>query len=133
MNAQTPVGLEIVSVSKPEHKHTDITAAEYVARLKTDKSVHEVAELFGKFIALDKIEIEKRTKKKTINLVDIKPHITVLDSKELEDSFEVTKGFEMWYNIKAFELPSVLPTRVNATPLNERHDIKAGSPLALQR
>ena len=35
----------------------------------------------------------------------------------------------MWYNIKAFELPSVLPTRVNATPLNERHDIKAGSPL----
>ena len=35
-------------------------------------------------------EIEKRTKKKTINLVDIKPHITVLDSKELEDSFEVT-------------------------------------------
>ena len=77
MNAQTPVGLEIVSVSKPEHKHTDITAAEYVARLKTDKSVHEVAELFGKFIALD-------------NLVDIKPHITVLDSKELEDSFEVT-------------------------------------------
>ena len=33
----------------------------------------------------------------------------------------------------AFELPSVLPTRVNATPLNERHDIKAGSPLALQR
>lgn len=90
MNAQTPVGLEIVSVSKPEHKHTDIIAAEYVARLKTDKSVHEVAELFGKFMALDKIEIEKRTKKKTINLVDIKPHITVLDSKELEDSFEVT-------------------------------------------
>lgn len=39
----------------------------------------------------------------------------------------------MWYNIKAFELPSVLPTRVNATPLNERHDIKEGSPLALQR
>lgn len=39
----------------------------------------------------------------------------------------------MWYNIKAFELPSVLPTRVNATPLNEGHDIKAGSPLALQR
>ena len=74
MNAQTPVGLEIVSVSKPEHKHTDITAAEYV----------------GKFMALDKIEIDKRTKKKTINLVDIKPHITVLDSKELEDSFEVT-------------------------------------------
>ena len=34
-----------MSVSKPEHKHTDITAAEYVARLKTDKSVHEVAEL----------------------------------------------------------------------------------------
>ena len=61
-----------------------------MARLKTDKSVHEVAELFGKFMALDKIEIEKRTKKKTVNLVDIKPHITVLDSKELEDSFEVT-------------------------------------------
>ena len=64
MNAQTPVGLEIVSVSKPEHKHTDITAAEYVARLKTDKSVHEVAELFGKFIALDKIRDRKANQEK---------------------------------------------------------------------
>ena len=36
MNAQTPVGLEIVSVSKPEHKHTDITSAEYVARLRRE-------------------------------------------------------------------------------------------------
>lgn len=89
MNAQTPVGLEIVSVSKPEHKHTDITAAEYEARLKTDKDVHDVAKLFGEFMALDKIEIEKRTKKKTVNLVDIKPHITVLYTKENEDSFEI--------------------------------------------
>ena len=51
--------------------------------------MHELAKLFGEFMALDKIEIEKRTKKKTVNLVDIKPHITVLYTKENEDSFEI--------------------------------------------
>lgn len=33
----------------------------------------------------------------------------------------------IWYNIKAFELPSVSPTRVNAS--RKRCDIKAGGPL----
>ena len=89
MNSQTPEGLEIVSVARPEHKHTEITAAEYTAKLKTDRSVADTARLFGEFMAQDMIEIEKRTKKKTVNLVDIKPHITVLGVNELDDSFEI--------------------------------------------
>ena len=41
----------------------------------------ECLEKWNEFMALDKIEIEKRTKKKTVNLVDIKPHITQLGAE----------------------------------------------------
>lgn len=77
LSKQTPEGLEIVSVSKPVHKHTDIAFAEYEIKLRTNKSAEETHECFEHFLSRDKIEIEKRTKKKTVNLVDIRPHINV--------------------------------------------------------
>ena len=77
LNDLTPEGLEIISVSEPVHKHTDIALAEYVIKLRTNKSAAETYECFEQFLSRDKIEIEKRTKKKTVNLVDIKTHINV--------------------------------------------------------
>lgn len=90
LGEQTPVGLDIISIARPVHKHTAITAAEYFVRLKTDKTAEETAKLFDEFISRDKIEIEKRTKKKTINLVDIKPHINALscEAKDGETEFK---------------------------------------------
>ncbi len=74
-----PEGIEMISVSQPVHKHTEIKSAEYEISFKTAVSVQECLEKWDEFMSLEKIEIEKRTKKKTVNLVDIKPHITVLD------------------------------------------------------
>ena len=60
------------------HKHTEIKSADYDISFKPTVPAGECLEKWNEFMALDKIEIEKRTKKKTVNLVDIKPHITQL-------------------------------------------------------
>ena len=78
INACMPEGLSIVSAGKPQMKHTDIAFAQYDIRLVTDRSPKETAEAFRCFLSAEKIEVEKRTKKRGINLVDIKPHINML-------------------------------------------------------
>ncbi|MBR1384506.1 MAG: TIGR03936 family radical SAM-associated protein [Ruminococcus sp.] len=81
MNSSMPEGLKIVSAAKPVMKHTEIASAEYIVRLKSlIISPEEICERFEGFVSQEKIEVEKRTKKKGINLVDIKPHIAVLDN-----------------------------------------------------
>ncbi len=79
LNEKMPVGLKIMSASKPVMKHTEIAFAEYEIRLKTNFSAEETCELFKDFLSREKIEVEKRSKKKGINLVDIKPHIRLID------------------------------------------------------
>lgn len=81
MNSSMPEGLKIVSAAKPVMKHTEIASAEYIVRLKSlIISPEEICGRFEGFVSQEKIEVEKRTKKKGINLVDIKPHIAVLDN-----------------------------------------------------
>ena len=77
LDAQMPEGMRIVSCSAPVHRHTEITYAEYIIRLVTDRSNEETMALFEDFLSKDKIEIEKRSKKKTVNIVDIRPSIDV--------------------------------------------------------
>ena len=86
LDAQMPEGMRIVSCAAPVHSHTEITHAQYSIRLSADKSPEECTELFRDFLSKDKIEIEKRTKKKTVNLVDIRPSINVTDMK-CDDKF----------------------------------------------
>ncbi len=81
LDAQMPEGMRIVSCGLPVHSHTEITHAEYKIRLSADKTAEECKRFFEDFLAKDRIEIEKRTKKKTVNLVDIRPSI---DVRELE-------------------------------------------------
>ena len=78
LNAGLPEGLKALKVYTPVHKHTDIAGSCYEVRLTTDKPAEESRKLFEDFLARETIEIEKRTKKKTTKLVDIKPHITLL-------------------------------------------------------
>lgn len=77
LEEQMPPDMHVMSVARPVHKHTEITSAEYEISFTSDKAPQESKKLFEDFLSKDKIEIEKRTKKKTINLVDIKPHINV--------------------------------------------------------
>ncbi|MBR1862575.1 MAG: TIGR03936 family radical SAM-associated protein [Ruminococcus sp.] len=77
LDAQMSEGMRIVSCALPVHKHTEITHAGYKIRFTADRSPEECRGLFEEFLARDKIEIEKRTKKKTANIVDIRPFIDV--------------------------------------------------------
>lgn len=79
LNAQMPEGMRIVSCALPVHSHTEITSAGYRLRLTAGIPGEELRELFKDFLSKDKIEIEKRTKKKTVNLVDIRPSINVTE------------------------------------------------------
>ena len=102
VNAQMPEGLRIVSAGKPVMKHTEIAAAEYTVRLRTDCSSEDTAEAFRAFLSQEKIEVEKRTKKRGINLVDIKPHITLLvlsaEAEETVISLRLPAGSEFNLN-----------------------------------
>lgn len=78
LNDAMPEGLRIKSVAKPVMKHTEIASAEYQIRFTCNCDAGKARELFLDFLGQDKIEIEKRTKKKGVNLVDIKPHIKLV-------------------------------------------------------
>lgn len=80
LNAGMPEGLRVNSVAKPVMKHTEIAFAEYIIRFACNYDADKAKELFIDFLSQDRIEIEKRSKKKGINLVDIKPHIRLVSA-----------------------------------------------------
>lgn len=84
-----PEGIEIISVSQPVHKHTEIKSAEYEISFKTNLTAQTCLEKFSEFMSLDKIEVQKRTKKKDVNMVDIKPHITIISAQASGESVEL--------------------------------------------
>lgn len=90
LGEKCPEGIEIISISQPVHKHTEIKSADYEISFKPSVPAGECLEKWNEFMALEKIEIEKRTKKKTVNLVDIKPHITVLDAQTDGDNVKLS-------------------------------------------
>ncbi len=125
INAQMPEGLRILSAGEPVMKHTEIAAAEYVMRIKTKLTGEETVKAFKRFLGQEKIEIEKRTKRRGVNLVDIKPHITLISCEPESDEAViavrlpagnefnlntnvVTQAFE---NYLGFEIDSIYTTR----------------------
>lgn len=78
LNEQMPDGMRIVSCALPVYKHTQITHAKYNVRFTADRPPEVCRELFEDMLSKEKIEIEKRTKKKTVNLVDIRPSINAV-------------------------------------------------------
>ena len=78
LNKSMPEGICVVSADKPLYKHTEIAFAEYEISFDCiGKCVEETKLEFEEFINQEHIEIEKRTKKKGVKLVDIKNHINV--------------------------------------------------------
>ncbi len=77
INEKMPQGLSIIKVGEPIMKHTMIAAAEYEITAVCSCAPDDALAAFENFISRDRIEIEKRSKKKGVNLVDIKPRITV--------------------------------------------------------
>ena len=78
LNKVLPEGIGIVDVKKPVLKHTEIGFAEYeIAFNCLNKSADELKQKFNDFINQEHIEIEKKTKRKGIKIVDIKEHINI--------------------------------------------------------
>ena len=90
LDAQLPYDMEIISVGKPVHKHTEIKWAEYEIRFASDKTPSQAKSLFENFMERETIEIEKRSKKKGVNMVNIKPHINVISSDNTDRETVVT-------------------------------------------
>lgn len=112
VNREMPEGMSIISAGEPVMKHTEIAFAEYEIRFcMTGMTGSETEESFLRFGEQEKIEVEKRTKKRGINLVDIRPHINILWTDRCEGlaviSLRLPAGTEFNLNtnvvIEAFE------------------------------
>ena len=88
LNKVMPEGIRIIKTGKPIKKHTEIFFAEYTVKFScSGKTSEQVTELFNDLLNKETIEIEKRTKKKGIKLVDIKPHLNVKSIKAIDNDF----------------------------------------------
>ncbi len=83
LNSVLPEGLKIVKVYKPVNKHTEIAFAEFNVCIEGDgaRLLCELNEFLGK----DEILVEKRSKKKGLKTVDIKPNIEIVSKVAEED------------------------------------------------
>ena len=68
LNAVLPEGLAVISAADVVAKAGDLAAAEY--RL----TIHLPASVIQEALAANELLVEKRTKKKTMKTIDIKPH-----------------------------------------------------------
>lgn len=85
LNACLPRGIQVFDVTEPVMKAGKITFAEFSIKLNCDKTNTTVlAEKLSRFLELDKIEIEKRSKK-GLKTVDIKQGIK---SYKIEEKFD---------------------------------------------
>lgn len=90
LNAVLPEGLKIMNVALEGKKHTEIAFSEYIVSISSNVSAENIKEIFEEFLSLEKIEIEKKTKKKGINLIDIKPYINVTQMSVQDNFFNFT-------------------------------------------
>lgn len=109
LNRVLPEGLRFISMAAPVCKNRDIAFAQYEFELSAEGfSGEELAKVFDRFISLDKIEVEKHSKKKGTVLIDIKPHINVVSGEFSDNSFKA-----------AVILPAGMELNINSNVFNE--------------
>lgn len=113
LNESLPVGIVVNKVDFQQKKHTEILKSEYKLLIKTDLPTEKTQEKFDEFMLSEKIEVEKKTKKKGINLIDIKPSIEVCDKKVQDDAF-----------VLVLKLPAGTQTNINPTLVTEAFESK---------
>lgn len=111
MNWVLPEGIRILRAAEPVMKHTEIAFAQYSVQMSGTLPSQMLQSKFMDFMNLEKIEIEKLSKKKVLNRIDIKPGITVLNMNSGENilslDFRLPAGTQENLNInvviEAFE------------------------------
>ena len=81
LNAVMPEGLSVIRIAKPVFKNTDIGFAEYEIRFRSCETPEKMAGCLDGMLAMDSIEIDKRSKSKGTVRMDIRPYINVIDKK----------------------------------------------------
>lgn len=85
LNNSFPEGLEVIDIGEPTKKHTEIEKAQY------DVTISGISKLdFKNFMGQETIFVEKRTKKKGMVSLDIKPDFEIISSNESENGLEIT-------------------------------------------
>ena len=85
LNAVMPEGLKIISVAEPVCANKEIGFAEYIIKLKSEKSSEYMLEALDRMMSMETIEIDKRSKSKGTIKIDIKPHLNILDKRVEKD------------------------------------------------
>ncbi len=102
LNKALPEGLKINAVALQIKKHTEILKCEYTISITSDVSVSILKESFEGFISGEKIEVEKKTKKKGITKIDIKPMLEIssieVEGDALNISITLPCGTQMTLN-----------------------------------
>lgn len=91
MNQALPLGLQIMTVSVPEKKHTEIAFAEYKLAFEQLSDSKLFLEKLHEFLNQETIPVEKRSKKRGGTVTtDIKPQIVLTEEKSAYDSVFLT-------------------------------------------
>lgn len=122
LNDALPDGLKVSRVSEQVKKHTEIEKSEFRLIVKTDVTAEIALAKFNEFLGREKIEIEKATKKKGINLVDIKLMIKLVEIKIEED-----------YLIIIVVLPAGTQTNINPMLVTEAFSKLMGIDISSQK
>lgn len=107
LNEVLPEGLHFVSMSAPQSKNKEIAFSEYEFTLTCEnKTPEDIIAGFGHMMSLEKIEVEKHSKKKGMILIDIRPNITLISCEKCGNSVVLTvklpAGQELNINSNAF-------------------------------
>lgn len=110
LNGELPEGLCAVGAAAPVHLNKEIGFAEYT--LTYSGSMADVKAALDSFMAQEKIEVEKRSKKKGMITVDIKPYVEIKGVSEGDSVYvdiRLPAGLEL--NLNA----AILPTHLRLT------------------
>lgn len=89
LNAVMPEGIRILRIAEPVFENKDIGFAEYELAFGFGASPQRILTGLDKMLAMEAIEIDKRSKSKGTVKMDIRPHINVLDFEIEENLLKV--------------------------------------------
>ncbi len=90
LNAVMPEGLNIISIDEPICANKEIGFAEYRIEFRSDQTAEHMLEALNDMMAMNTIEIDKRSKSKGTVKIDIKPHLYILDKTIRDDTLIVS-------------------------------------------
>ena len=90
LNAVMPEGIKILGIAEPVFQNKDIGFADYEMRFIGREAPRRILEGVEKMLAMDVIEIDKRSKSKGTVKMDIRPHINILCTEISGEALKVS-------------------------------------------